>query len=86
MISFGTDASGLTMTQLTKIDIGGDTVLVINEYGQIVKDTDGDGVADDKDTCPNTPTGEAVDVYGCPIPIFGPALNLKKKFNFTNYR
>tara|TARA_B100000686_G_scaffold59368_1_gene63801 strand:+ start:66 stop:2513 length:2448 start_codon:yes stop_codon:yes gene_type:complete len=70
VISFGTDASGLTMTQLTKIDIGGDTVLVINEYGQIVKDTDGDGVADDKDTCPNTPTGESVDVNGCPIPLF----------------
>ena len=27
------------MAQLTKIDIGGDTVLLINEYGQIVKDT-----------------------------------------------
>ena len=65
VISFGTDADGLTMAQLTKIDIGGDTVLLINEYGQIVKDTDGDGVSDDKDTCPNTPTGETVDANGC---------------------
>jgi len=69
VISFGTDADGLTMAQLTKIDIGGDTVLLINEYGQIVKDTDGDGVSDDKDTCPDTPTGETVDADGCPIPL-----------------
>ena len=69
VISFGTDAGGLSMVQLTKIDIGGDTVLLINEYGQIVKDTDGDGVSDDKDTCPDTPTGETVDADGCPIPL-----------------
>ena len=70
VISFGTDAGGLSMAQLTKIDIGGDTVLLINEYGQIVKDTDGDGVSDDKDTCPDTPTGVTVDSDGCPIPLF----------------
>ena len=31
------------------------------------KDTDGDGVADRKDKCPDTPTGVKVDENGCPI-------------------
>ena len=29
------------------------------------KDTDADGVTDDVDTCPDTPTGETVDATGC---------------------
>lgn len=28
-------------------------------------DSDGDGVSDDEDVCPNTPSGETVDEYGC---------------------
>ena len=31
------------------------------------KDTDNDGVTDDKDTCPNTPAGSKVDETGCVI-------------------
>jgi outer membrane protein OmpA-like peptidoglycan-associated protein len=31
-------------------------------------DADGDGVADEIDRCPDTPKGEAVDAYGCPLP------------------
>ena len=31
------------------------------------KDSDGDGVEDDKDMCPNTPKGVAVDEFGCPV-------------------
>jgi OOP family OmpA-OmpF porin len=30
-------------------------------------DSDGDGVSDDKDQCPNTPHGTAVDANGCPL-------------------
>src|SRR5439155_204820 len=30
-------------------------------------DSDGDGVCDGVDTCPNTPTGCKVDEHGCPI-------------------
>lgn len=32
-----------------------------------VKDSDGDGVPDDKDKCPGTPKGVKVDADGCPI-------------------
>jgi OOP family OmpA-OmpF porin len=31
------------------------------------KDSDGDGVSDKKDKCPNTPPGVAVDQNGCPL-------------------
>ena len=31
------------------------------------KDSDGDGVIDDKDQCPNTPAGVKVDAKGCPL-------------------
>jgi hypothetical protein len=30
-------------------------------------DSDGDGVPDDKDQCPNTPAGDIVDAHGCTI-------------------
>jgi len=32
-----------------------------------LKDSDGDGVVDEKDQCPDTPTGERVDGNGCPL-------------------
>jgi len=31
------------------------------------KDSDGDGVIDSKDSCPNTPSGVAVNSIGCPL-------------------
>jgi penicillin-binding protein 1A len=31
------------------------------------KDSDGDGVTDDKDNCPNTQSGKKVDSNGCPV-------------------
>jgi OOP family OmpA-OmpF porin len=34
--------------------------------GGTVRDTDGDGVIDRKDRCPDTPQGATVDVTGCP--------------------
>lgn len=33
----------------------------------VVGDSDGDGVPDDKDRCPNTPRGVKVDEFGCPL-------------------
>jgi OOP family OmpA-OmpF porin len=32
-------------------------------------DSDGDGVTDDIDRCPNTPPGTRVDSLGCPVPL-----------------
>ena len=34
------------------------------------KDTDGDGVTDDIDQCPDTPSGASVDANGCELPLF----------------
>ena len=34
---------------------------------EVRKDTDGDGVFDDMDQCPDTPKGVKVDVKGCPL-------------------
>ncbi|WP_214229020.1 DUF6089 family protein [Pedobacter sp. B4-66] len=35
----------------------------------LLKDTDGDGVADKLDKCPDTPTGVVVDGAGCPLKV-----------------
>lgn len=35
--------------------------------GNFLTDTDGDGVFDTDDVCPNTPAGTKVDVTGCPL-------------------
>ncbi|HUP00808.1 MAG TPA: hypothetical protein VM737_04720 [Gemmatimonadota bacterium] len=34
---------------------------------QPVRDTDGDGIVDGRDRCPNTPPGVRVDAFGCPV-------------------
>ena len=38
-----------------------------SEINDILKDSDGDGVADKLDKCPNTPAGTVVDGSGCPL-------------------
>ena len=35
------------------------------------RDSDGDGIADNKDLCPNTPPGVTVDEFGCPLDTDG---------------
>lgn len=40
---------------------------VIVEVPTGLKDSDGDGVIDDKDKCPNTPAGDRVDGEGCTL-------------------
>ncbi|MET6998342.1 OmpA family protein [Chitinophaga defluvii] len=39
------------------------------DVDKLTKDTDGDGVSDFFDKCPNTPTGVKVDGAGCPLPV-----------------
>lgn len=41
--------------------------LLCADYSSQVGDSDGDGVPDDRDQCPNTPAGVAVDATGCPL-------------------
>jgi outer membrane protein OmpA-like peptidoglycan-associated protein len=48
-----------------KVTAGGEI-----DFGK-AKDADMDGVSDNKDKCPNTPTGVAVDKNGCPIDTDG---------------
>lgn len=38
----------------------------------MLKDSDGDGVADKLDKCPNTPSGTVVDGSGCPLKVPAP--------------
>lgn len=38
----------------------------------LLKDSDGDGVADKLDKCPNTPAGTVVDGSGCPLKVPAP--------------
>jgi opacity protein-like surface antigen len=39
------------------------------EEPEPIGDSDGDGVLDDRDQCPNTPPGTRVDATGCPVPV-----------------
>jgi len=44
------------------------TDFVIGVFLKKLKDSDGDGVYDKYDQCPDTPHGTAVDARGCPLP------------------
>ncbi|WP_227429455.1 OmpA family protein [Psychrobacter sp. I-STPA6b] len=44
-------------------------VVVIEDQPEVIVDTDGDGVIDANDKCPNTPRNLVVDADGCPVPI-----------------
>jgi OOP family OmpA-OmpF porin len=47
------------------------------EMSDLLKDTDGDGVADKLDKCPNTPSGTVVDGAGCPLVTPAPVVTEK---------
>lgn len=52
----------------------------------VKKDTDGDGVTDDLDQCPNTPSGASVDINGCAenqIPDYIPLSGLAAWYPFN---
>lgn len=54
--------SSLTYTGGLMLTLGGTSTFL---------DADGDGVADKKDECPNTPAGAVVDAKGCPVDTDG---------------
>jgi len=43
-----------------------------SQVNDLLKDTDGDGVADKLDKCPDTPAGTVVDGSGCPLKVPAP--------------
>ncbi len=45
-----------------------------SEMDELSKDSDGDGVADKFDKCPNTPSGTVVDGSGCPLKVPAPQI------------
>ena len=55
----------------------------VKKASPVSVDSDGDGVYDDKDKCPNTPKGVKVDSTGCPIPLTEKVvIDLKVEFEF----
>jgi OOP family OmpA-OmpF porin len=47
------------------------------EMNDLLKDSDGDGVADKLDKCPGTPAGTVVDGSGCPLKVPAPVIKEK---------
>jgi OOP family OmpA-OmpF porin len=60
---------------------------VENAVNDLKKDSDGDGVADQFDKCPNTPAGTVVDGSGCAIvfPTIDTSLFMRKPVGGTAY-
>lgn len=54
-----------------------DNAKLRSELSDLLKDTDGDGVADKLDKCPDTPSGTVVDGAGCPLKVPAPVVNEK---------
>jgi OOP family OmpA-OmpF porin len=51
----------------------------------VMRDSDGDGVPDDKDRCPDTPAGLRVDAFGCPKSVGGVMeIQLTIEFDFDS--
>ena len=59
---------------------------VENAVNDLKKDSDGDGVSDQFDKCPNTPAGSVVDGAGCVIvfPTPAPAVDTNKAAAYSN--
>ncbi|NCC24031.1 MAG: hypothetical protein EOM25_02340 [Deltaproteobacteria bacterium] len=49
-------------------DDAGMDAFVHGVFYDVIGDSDGDGVLDNRDKCPNTPRGTPVDADGCPLP------------------
>ena len=58
-----------------------ENVMLRSEMNDLLKDSDGDGVADKLDKCPNTPAGIVVDGSGCPLKV--PTLQVTERVIIT---
>jgi OOP family OmpA-OmpF porin len=53
----------------------------------VMRDSDGDGVPDEDDRCPNTPAGVRVDAFGCPVVTGGTVeIQLTLEFDFDSFQ
>ena len=60
--------------------------IVYEGGGNPPTDSDGDGVIDNIDTCPSTPTGVAVDQNGCPLVVVIPTQDTRiQAEDYNNY-
>jgi OOP family OmpA-OmpF porin len=72
-INIGLNINYINMDNLDDVVIGTDNDIFFNAFGGITiyfggtKDSDGDGVEDDDDLCPDTQLGVIVDQFGCPV-------------------
>ncbi|MHB9055438.1 MAG: OmpA family protein [Paludibacteraceae bacterium] len=65
------DEHDLTRIVGTNDGFGEHLLGLVISLGGTAKDSDGDGVKDSKDLCPNTPAGVKVDANGCPLDTDG---------------
>lgn len=75
-ISFGKKATNVAPVQQEPVK---EVAPVKEEPKQVEKDSDGDGVVDSIDQCPNTPKGDFVDKVGCSLKT-----NLNINFEFDS--
>jgi len=71
--NIGINMNYVDVDNLDDVQIGTDNDIFFSLFGGVtfyfpgVKDSDGDGVCDDEDLCPDTPPRVIVDSFGCPV-------------------
>ncbi|RZL07022.1 MAG: OmpA family protein [Pedobacter sp.] len=71
-------ASALAGTLKTDLDAQkAENAKLRTDLDGLLKDSDGDGVADKLDKCPSTPSGTVVDGSGCPLKVPAPQITEK---------
>lgn len=74
-VNLGINVNYIDMDNLDDITIGSDNDIFFTGFGGIsiyfggTTDSDGDGLNDKDDLCPNTPRDVIVDEFGCPVDV-----------------